>query len=440
MNFITKLIILFLLLLQIQPVVAADSEYQKNFFDYFCSEEFKGTLLGFASRDRNSLRGELSGWLELLDLTESDACFSVNSDQVLKNKLSIWRNHYSFHPAKYYFSTLFNEQATQIHKIAVFLPFQGKYGHYGQSIKTGIKQSALNSNIEITYYSTSDEHFNFHQAYRNALAQGANCIIGPLRTKILKKIPSITKTLPVLALNYLPADFYSQPYLFQISPKIESLGMALSNELTGEGYTRGILLYPENNHRAERLKDSIIDPFKENYGEWLAVAAFKENTVDFSNLIKNVLNINDSELRSHRLQQLINKEFKFIPRRRQDVEFITVIGEKSQVEMIYPQLSYWYAEDIPVYAATENSDQYHYTEPDLIGLKVFSPPWPQKGRQLNNYSAALEFLGMSAFETIVKSHCFSDLYSLQQEAHFNWILYPEKNQFQYRSLPVEIKF
>jgi outer membrane PBP1 activator LpoA protein len=190
-------------------------------------------------------------------------------------------------------------------------------------------------------------------------------------------------------------------------------------------------LYPKGDAYYQRLKESIEHLFYDFYGDWAVIRSYKMNQVDYSESIKKVLKINDSEARNKQLSAFLKRDYQFIPRRRQDIDFIVLLGNKKHLKLLYPQLAYWYASELPVYSNVKNQREFTVFDPDLNGLTLINPPWSE--------DLALEFLGESALELVLNSHCLQTLYLWERNKPIGWNLSADNHQFFYKTTPIILK-
>jgi outer membrane PBP1 activator LpoA protein len=97
----------------------------------------------------------------------------------------------------------------------------------------------------------------------------------------------------------------------------------------------------------------------------------------YSDLVKSLLNVDESEDRSSELRRIVGKRFEFTPRRRQDIDFVFLLGDPAQARGINPTLAFFYAEDIPVYSTSQvhELDDSKIDSIDLNGIRFCDIPW-----------------------------------------------------------------
>ena len=89
------------------------------------------------------------------------------------------------------------------------------------------------------------------------------------------------------------------------------------------------------------------------------------------------MHIDRSEIRQQRLSQLIHQDTRFVPRRREDVDFIFLVAFPQTARQINPLLKYYYAGEIPIYAPSiiYSGSPDSIQDSDLNGITFSEIPW-----------------------------------------------------------------
>lgn len=99
---------------------------------------------------------------------------------------------------------------------------------------------------------------------------------------------------------------------------------------------------------------------------------------DYSPVVKRIFSIDASEARAEQIRSLIPRSsIEFVPRRRQDVDFIFLLANPAEGRQIMPTLSINYAGDVPVYAMPSIYDggSNAAANQDLNGIIFNDAPW-----------------------------------------------------------------
>jgi outer membrane PBP1 activator LpoA protein len=88
--------------------------------------------------------------------------------------------------------------------------------------------------------------------------------------------------------------------------------------------------------------------------------------------------IDASEARAEKIEALLPRDrIEFIPRRRQDIDFIYLIANPRQGRQIQPTLAFYFAESLPIIAYPSIYDGSNNTDinRDLNGIIFLDSPW-----------------------------------------------------------------
>jgi outer membrane PBP1 activator LpoA protein len=127
----------------------------------------------------------------------------------------------------------------------------------------------------------------------------------------------------------------------------------------------------------ERVYHAFAERWQQIGGKIVEVQQYIARDNDFSQPIRKLMNIDESQSRYRSVEYLLNRKVKFTPRRRQDVDFIFIAAYPRQARQIRPQLKFYHAADLPVYATshvyTGNLNQER--DRDMDGLAFGDMPW-----------------------------------------------------------------
>jgi len=323
----------------------------------------------------------LSGWMHLVQIAKSYQLDPVK----LQEQLRRWRKAYPKHPAQEDFVTGLSsrreEDVAHPNQLALLLPLSGKFASAANAVRDGFLAAYYSHPRHqaqtIRIYDIGSDPANILDVYKQAIAEGAEFIVGPLDKDAVTKL-SNEEPLPVptLALNY-SQEVNSSPknlYQFGLSPEEEARQVAQRAWL--DGYVYAAALVPEG-----LWGTRVYNAFKEHWeylgGKIVSQQDYVSQKSDFSSPIRNLLNINDSQYRYRQITTLLKRELKFSPRRRQDIDFIFLAAFPKQARAIRPQLKFFHASDVPVYATshifTGNLNQ--EKDRDMDGMLFGDMPW-----------------------------------------------------------------
>jgi outer membrane PBP1 activator LpoA protein len=279
-------------------------------------------------------------WLEAAYVAYSDEANAINQ----------WKINWPDHPAIEFFLTNISYK-----KIAVLLPFSGRYKTIAKSIQQGLI-AAMYPNAteeqELVFFDTGSDGENFSSAWYGAMEFSAEFIIGPLEKKSIQQLIQMnTATVPVLLLNKLDSEENQIGfYQFSLSPEDEAKNIAA--RLIAEDKKRVLLLAPES-EMGRREAVAFEQEFNFDDGKIINYAFYPQAAHDYSNEMKSILGLVDSRQRIRRLERILSVDLKAEPQIRPDIDAIVIFANAKQARLIKPQLKFFKAEDVPVYATSQ---------------------------------------------------------------------------------------
>jgi outer membrane PBP1 activator LpoA protein len=331
-----------------------------------------GTLTKQAQK---AITSDLRGWLSLAAMSKQHQ----NNPRAQLDELRRWQTVWSNHPAALQLplslkilTTVVSQQAKSI---ALFLPMEGNLGSYGRSIRDGVIAASyeLQSPAKIHIYDTSKQ--GVEDLLAAAVNDGAELIIGPLQKDKVSTLVNLKRLpIPVLALNRSSmANTHPNVYQLGLAPEDEMIQLA--DQVFKEGKKNVLAIYPDTD-----WGNRNFEVFKQHWqtkgGNIIGSSAYSDQK-DYSKLVKSLLNVDKSEQRSQDLRQIVGTRFEFTPRRRQDIDFVFLLGNQKQARGINPTLAFYYAEDIPVYSTSHINElnDSKIESLDLNGIRFCDIPW-----------------------------------------------------------------
>lgn len=335
------------------------------------------TELERLAEDANSY--ELRGWIELARVYlagESNIRSQLNA---IERWRSVWTSHTASQTLPSDLANLQSLWDNRPRKIALLLPLQQPAGIAIQEGFFSAYYESLQISRDVPVVSTYDTTsvVSLEAVYQQAVKSGADLIIGPLTKSLVNQLAE-KESLPVptLALNY--AD------LVEKSPRnLYQFGLAPADEISqilnlawARNYRRAALIAPEAADY-DRLRSTFAANWHDRGGKVVSQATYGE-TNDYSTVVKNLMAIDASEERLENLRSLLPRNnIEFIPRRRQDVDFIFLIANPRQARLIKPTLAFYFAADVPVFALPSVFDGLNESTDnrDLEGIWFADAPW-----------------------------------------------------------------
>jgi outer membrane PBP1 activator LpoA protein len=306
----------------------------------------------------------VQGWLELGPVAVGLARDPMRAAAALAN----WRRLYPQHPAN---ESVLSMASTQIaaatefpDQIALLLPLSGRAETAGIAVRDGFIAAYLEQDPatrpRLKIYDVAAESVS--AAYTQAMSEGAGFVVGPLtKEDVAAMVPLSGARTPVLALNFLgdstatPRNFYQ----FALSPEDEA--RLVARRVVADGRLNGVAIVA-GSEWGKRVAAAFADELSHLGGSVLDSQHFEASQVDFSDIIKQVLQVHvvKGEPSTHRT----------------DAAFVFVAaGSAGVARQILPQLKFHYAGDVPVYSTSDSFEPDPTANSDLEGMLFPDMPW-----------------------------------------------------------------
>ena len=321
---------------------------------------------------------EMRGWIELARIYQVDQ-FSIRSqlDSIVQ-----WRRIWASHSAAARLpAPLIELQMTWENRprhIALILPLQEATGNAIQEGFLSAYYQSLSISRDVPQISVFDSTglADINDTFDQAVASGADLIIGPLNKKLVNQISErIELPVPTLALNYTDEDRLAEN-LFQFGLAPEDEISQVINLAWEAGYRNAAVIMPDNLDY-QRLEKFFSETWTNQGGQVVSSARFIGDS-GYAEVIKRLMAIDSSEARAEKLLDLLPRlNMEFTPRRRSDIDFIFLVANPRQGRQLKPTLAFYFAGDIPVFSMPSVYDgQENQTgNRDLDGIIFTDAPW-----------------------------------------------------------------
>lgn len=325
---------------------------------------------------------EDSGWFALAYAFKA----YENNPEAMEVAIEDWQYSYPNHPAD--IEQLKKSIKTplrlpqQLDLIGILLPDSGPAANAAQAIRQGIIAAHFNarSNVRLQFYDVqtgnNPDANNVISQYDKAVADGANIVIGPLdKTSVELLAAHDALTIPVLALNRINEDIEQNNFFqFALAPEDDARNQAeYANKM---GYKRAIVLSPRNDW-GDRVAEAFTNEWRDSGGQLVTRAKYDEAENDYSHILTPILGVDSSVQRYQNLRRTLGKSLEFEPRRRQDVDFLFMVGRPLKARQLLTQLRFHRSGKLPIlatshaYGGEANAQQ----DIDLNGLIFTDIPW-----------------------------------------------------------------
>ena len=319
------------------------------------------------------------GWIALADLVHRSA-----SDPTLFHRLlARWETRYPHHPARLSVVPRLLARLSLLtrypSRVAVLLPLRGSYRDAARAVAGGILLARFTGGRAaragaVRFFDTETGRAGALRAYSRARRWGAAVVIGPL---LAPQVATLAKShhsgLTVLALNDLKRGAHTPPrfYQFGISPEDEAREDA--RRALAHGRRIAAALIPRTAWGA-RVLAAFRSTYTRDGGTLAAVAFYRPGRHDYAGTVRRLLRVNASLVRARTLESILGQPLVFQPVARQDLEMIFMPARAADARELRPELRYFGALNIPVYALAE-IDEPGVVHRDLDGIRFPNMPW-----------------------------------------------------------------
>lgn len=327
------------------------------------------------TRDRT-----LRGWIELAIISIEHGSRS----RVMAEATEQWKQGNPAHPiSSELLATLSSLTPTligRVDRIALLLPLTSRHGRAAQAVRDGFvamdKANPDPDKPQIRIYDVGNDPARVVNFYKQAVNEGAQLIIGPLGQEAVKNIVDGTDlNVPTLLLSHTSSEVES-PNVFQFGLPPEQEARQAAERAYLDGHRQAAVLYPDNTW-GQRMHTAFIEHWQRLGGALINSQSYEWKAGDYSQPIRDLLNITQSLERKNQLQAKLKTKLAFEPRARADIDFVFLAADSHRGRLLKPQLNYHHAARLPVYATSHiysgKADSARDT--DLNGVIFGDMPW-----------------------------------------------------------------
>ncbi len=232
------------------------------------------------SKQQTRRKPEL-GWIELGIIEKKR---DLIPPLIWQQSLSLWESAYKDHPAVDIYQQLTETVMTELDdsglrsnsRIALMLPLSSPYREIAETIRDGFKAASAAKGQRVSVYDTGSNVDLVVSKYQQAIAQGAQIIVGPLGKVAANKLATEAEIVrPTILLGTINTSddisLSEQTFMFSLDPEHEAESIA--NLAYNRGYNRAAVLYPESG-RGKRLNNAFIRRWRELGGSVTSSVAY----------------------------------------------------------------------------------------------------------------------------------------------------------------------
>jgi len=297
----------------------------------------------------------LTGWVELAIIDKT----MLSTPEDWNIAVDFWLEQYPDHAARDFLPQL-RQRNRRLYprptRIALLLPAAGPFVEAAEAVTDGILAAWYRGKVprpELQFYDTHGQ--DVHALLEQAVAAGADFIIGPLVREQVDAL-ALRGDVPVdvLALNRAGIPPREQPAhahrFIQFHLSVEDEVRQVAERAWFDGHARALLIIPRSPW-GQRVYDAFTRAWSRLGGAVLASVNYAPGPdYDHAAGVQRLLNADRSQWRIQRLRQVLQRDVQSWVRGRQDPDFIFLAADPENARQFLPQLSYFSAAELPVYA------------------------------------------------------------------------------------------
>src|SRR5690606_38026950 len=251
----------------------------------------------------------------------------------LRLQLETWRQVNPSHPASRVLIPNIlaglGSGMTEYRRVALLLPLSSGFGAAAQAVYDGFTMMyEADSNPrkpQVTLYDIGENAELVGFYYQAAVRDGAELVVGPLGKVAVDALVANTElTVPTLLLGNTDAGLAGRRNVFQFGLSPEDEAVQVARRAHALGYRVAAALYPETDWGRRQL-EAFSSEWRNLGGTLAESAVYQAEADDHSRAIQLLLNLDESEGRHRRLEQLAGTTLEFVAKPRTDLDFIFMI-------------------------------------------------------------------------------------------------------------------
>jgi hypothetical protein len=323
----------------------------------------------------------VSGWADLALVTAQNSW----DPRAMSQQLERWAQLHPGHPAgQQLVPELIRSLTSTLRsydRVALLLPMTSEYETAARAVYDGIvslhESDSNPRKPQLILYDFGNDPAQVSFYYQAAIRDGVDFVIGPLGKAAADSLVRTTAaSVPTLLLGTPEpsAPIRGPYYQFSLAPELE--GSEVAERAFEDGH-RAVAILGAGSEQGQSIADAMARRF-EGLGGVVAIRReFAPAGSDHSQAIQLMLNLHESQARGRRIEALAGQPLQFEPRRRHDIDAILLVADSNQARLVKPQLDFFQAHDLPIYATS----QVYAGRPDpvndldLDGIVFGDMPW-----------------------------------------------------------------
>lgn len=291
----------------------------------------------------------VNGWIFFSDIAKLD---QITQQQ----QLLVWTTNFPNHPAvPQLLGGIAQIALDNYSQIALLLPLTSPFGNEARAFYDGFiaAQSEDSSayRAAIRLHDIGEGVAQTAVYYQSAINQGADFVVGPLgRNAVGRLLERASLELPTLVLGDIDAtQARANLYGISLSPEFEAIQVA--QRAFDDGHRQAVVIASEA-AGGVRTADAFTKAWLALGGSIVASNSFADAIADYSHIVQQILEVNQSVAREKVLVAQLGIDLHFTPRRRQDADLLLLAVNAKQARLLVPQFRFFQAHDLPMYATS----------------------------------------------------------------------------------------
>lgn len=260
-------------------------------------------------------------------------------------------------------------------RVALLLPLDGALGNAAQAVRDGFIAGFYEETRirpEVRVYATGNSPESALDAYRTALRDGAQAIVGPLGREDVAAIFEADRegSVPLLALNR-SGNTPPPPGSMSFALTPEDEGIAAANRIVERGGLRVLVMRGDDEY-GQRAAAALSQRLEQRGGQVVGSAHLPEGNPNFGPAINSAI----AQIGSRRVAA--EGDTRIEQNRVQvDADAIFFAGRAEQARLLVPQLRVAGIYDLPIYATSQITSGAGNARLDreLDGIEFTDAPW-----------------------------------------------------------------
>lgn len=264
-------------------------------------------------------------------------------------------------------------------RVALLLPSKGPLAAAAAAVREGVFAAYFadrGPRPELVVYDAGGSPEEAMEAYRKALDDGAERVLGPIsREAVTALFQSGEARVPTLALNYADAVALPPPGSLQYALLPEEEAAAAADRMIERGLKRALVLVP-NDDVGRRAAAAFTERMRALGGAVAGQAQYDPEASDQSLEIRRLVGIEQSQARLQFLRGMLGADLRMDLTPRADVDALFLFARNAQARVLLPQLKTYEATRFPILATSAIfGGSNNAADIDLDGVEFSEVPW-----------------------------------------------------------------